>query len=168
MTPVPDAAIDLEPWHDFGLGAAGASAALAGLLVVAVSINIESILKGHGLTERAGATLIMLSTPLFVSVVLLTPDLPRGLSGGVLTAIGVAAGATLAWLHRVRAPQRTRMQWFVTPVLPAAVMAVPTVLAGIGVLTGVGGGLHWLLLAVVAAFFGGLNQAWVLLIEILR
>jgi hypothetical protein len=75
MTPGTDAATDLEPWHDFGLGVAGASAALAGLLVVAASINIEPILKGRGLPDRTAATLIMLATPLFVSVVLLTPDL---------------------------------------------------------------------------------------------
>lgn len=52
--------------------------------------------------------------------------------------------------------------------LPAVLLAVPTVLAGLGVLTDVGGGLSWLLLAVLAAFFGGINQAWVLLVEILR
>lgn len=45
---------------------------------------------------------------------------------------------------------------------------MPTALAGFGVLTGGGGGLYRLLLAVAAGFFGGLNQAWVLLIEILR
>jgi hypothetical protein len=89
-------------------------------------------------------------------------------SGTVLTVIGAGAGAALAWLHRVRPPQRSRLQWAVSPVLPAVLLAVPTVLAGLGVLTGVGGGLHWLLLAVVAGFFGGLTQAWVLLIEILR
>jgi modulator of FtsH protease len=168
MTSGTDPATDLEPWHDFGLGAAGASAALAGLLVVAVSINVEPILKGRGLTERAAATLTMLSTPLFVSLVLLVPDLSRAVAGPVLVVIGVLVGAVLAYWHRVRAPQRTRLQWFLSPVLLGVVLAVGTILAGVGVLSGGGGGLYWLLPAVAAGFFGGLNQAWVLLIEILR
>jgi O-antigen/teichoic acid export membrane protein len=168
MTPGTDPATDLEPWHDFGLGVVGASAALAGLLVVAISINVEPILKGRGLTERAAATLAMLSTPLFVSLVLLAPDLSRAVAGTTLTVIGVLAGVLLAYWHRVRAPQRTRLQWFLSPVLPAVALAVATAVAGVGVLTGAGGGLYWLLPAVAAGFFGGLNQAWVLLIEILR
>ena len=56
----------------------------------------------------------------------------------------MAAGLTLARRYRVRAPQRSRFQWFLTPVLPAVLLAVPTVVAG------------------------GINQAWVLLVEILR
>lgn len=162
------AATDLDQWHDFGLGVAGASAALAGLLVVAVSINVAPILAGRGLPQRAAGTLLMLSTPLVVSVVLLVPALPIAVTGAALTATGVAAGLGLGWLHRLRSPHRSRLQWFLIPVLPATALVVPTTLAGLGVLTGLPGGLYWLLIAVIAAFVGGIGQAWVLLIEILR
>jgi hypothetical protein len=162
------AATDLDQWHDFGVGVAGASAALAGLLVVAVSINVQAILTGRGLPERAAATLVMFTTPLLASVVLLTPDLARGLAGTVLLVIGVVAGAALGWWHRVRPPQRSRLQWFLSPVLPSAATVVPTALAGLGLLLDGAGGLYWLLVAVLAAVVGGLSQAWVLLIEILR
>jgi hypothetical protein len=45
---------------------------------------------------------------------------------------------------------------------------VPIVLSGAGLLFKVLGGLYWLPVAVVASLVGGLTQAWVLLIEIVR
>ena len=38
------AAYDVEPWSDLFVAAAGAGAALAGLVFVAVSINVDRIL----------------------------------------------------------------------------------------------------------------------------
>ena len=39
------AAYDIEQWSDLSVASAGASAALAGLVFVAVSINIEQMLR---------------------------------------------------------------------------------------------------------------------------
>ena len=44
-------------WDSFFLGELGAAAALAGLLVVAVSINIDQILSYPWLPSRAVATI---------------------------------------------------------------------------------------------------------------
>ena len=41
-------------WESLFVAEAGASAALAGLLFVAISINLERILQGAGLSGRAG------------------------------------------------------------------------------------------------------------------
>jgi hypothetical protein len=46
-------AYDPELWHDLFVAVAGAAAALAGLVFVAVSINVERILQYKGLPERA-------------------------------------------------------------------------------------------------------------------
>jgi hypothetical protein len=44
---------DPSAWHDFFVGSMGASAALTGLLFVAISINLEQILKFPNLPGRA-------------------------------------------------------------------------------------------------------------------
>ena len=51
------AAYDPAEWTDLFVAMAGASAALAGLVFVAVSINVERILQYAGLPERALQTL---------------------------------------------------------------------------------------------------------------
>ena len=47
-------------WESLFVAEAGASAALAGLLFVAISINLERILQGTGLPGRAGEAIVLL------------------------------------------------------------------------------------------------------------
>jgi hypothetical protein len=51
---------------------------------------------------------------------------------------------------------------------PAVALALGPLLAGIGVLTTSIGGLYWIPAAMVVALLGGLFNAWVLMIEIIR
>src|ERR1700710_93659 len=66
-------AYDPSEWTDLFVATAGASAALAGLVFVAVSINLERILAFRGLPERALETLLFLVSALLISVVALVP-----------------------------------------------------------------------------------------------
>ena len=70
---MPDPAYHVAAWTDFFVAAAGASAALAGLVFVAVSINVESILKYPGLPERGISTVLLFASVLVVSLFGLTP-----------------------------------------------------------------------------------------------
>ena len=70
-----------------GLG--GGAAALAGLLFVAVSINVERILAFRGLPERALEALLVLVAALVASVFALAPVQGTTL-GWLLLATGVA------------------------------------------------------------------------------
>jgi modulator of FtsH protease len=111
------AAYNAPEWNDLFIAAAGASAALAGLVFVAVSINVERILKGEGLPARAQMTVLLLITVLLVLI---------------------AAGT------------------------------LPFIVGAASLLAETGGGLYWTVGGIVFAIVGGVLNAWVLLVEILR
>jgi modulator of FtsH protease len=72
-------------WENFFVAQAGASAALSGLLFVAVSINLTRILQYPHLPGRAAETLVVLLSPLGVATIGLVPGLDlRSLGIGLL------------------------------------------------------------------------------------
>ena len=159
-----------DRWTDFGVGVAGASAALAGLVFVAVSINLSEILKYRNLPGRAALTLFLFVTPLIVGILLLVPGQPRAALGAELLAAGVVIGGSELVINQRsgRSDQETELTWVLARLAPPIVSCGCLVLAGATLLAQAGGGLYWLVPSVLAAFFFGLINAWVLLVEILR
>ena len=49
-----------------------------------------------------------------------------------------------------------------------ALGTVPFVVAGLSLIAESGGGLYWVLAGTIGAILGGVTNAWVLLVEILR
>ncbi len=163
-------AYELDGWHDFAIATAGAGAALAGLLVVAISINVREILADTALPARAAGALVTLTTPLVVSLVLLVPTGSDDAIAVCVLGIGLASSAALWATNRPgrRGSHRSPTTWWFGSGMPAIVMSGSTLLGAIGLLTTSVGGLYWLALAVVVALTWGILQAWVLLVEILR
>jgi hypothetical protein len=163
-------AYSLEHWTEFGTATAGAAAALAGLLVVAVSINLQRILEYPGLPHRAAVTLILFTMPLITGLLLVVPGQPRAALAWELLVIGVAVGPFLL-VTDFRIPlseKETRLTWLFSRILPEIVTCGCLAAAGATLLAEGGGGLYWVVPAVIASFVFGLINAWVLLIEILR
>jgi modulator of FtsH protease len=159
-----------EHWTDFGVATAGAAAALAGLLVVAVSINIERILQFPGLPHRAATTLILFALPLVTALLLIVPGQPSAALGWELLVMGLVVGTYLL-VTDARVPlsdQETRMTWLFSRIIPDVATCGCLAVTGSTLLAGSGGGLYWLVPAVLAAVIFGLINAWVLLVEILR
>jgi hypothetical protein len=157
-------------WTDFGVATAGAAAALAGLLVVAISINLERILQFPSLPYRAGQTLVLVTLPLVTSLLLIVPGQPRAALASELLLIGLVTGSFML-VRDARTPmseQENRVSRLFARILPTILTCGCLVVAGATLLAEGGGGLYWLVPAVLASFIFGLINAWVLLVEILR
>lgn len=119
---------------------AGASAALTGLLFVAVSINLGKVLEHPQLPGRAAESLLVLVGVLIASTLGLVPGQPRLVPGGELLAV-----ALLVWgfpiklqlgSHRPDMPR----SWIVTRVITHQIASLPMLAASVSLLAGVGGG----------------------------
>ena len=81
------------------MAAAGSSAALAGLVFVAVSINLDRILTHPWLPDRVGETVVLLVAVLVESLLLLAPGQSRIALGAELMTVGAAAWAAVTATH---------------------------------------------------------------------
>ena len=173
------AAYSPAEWHDFFLAASGAGAALAGLVFVALSINLHEIIRGEGLVSRAGEAIALLVTIVIVGLVGLAPFAEPAILGILLMLAG-----GIAWFTVTRARLRSRAQiglvaedgghggpttrqWFWTLVVGEA-GTIPVVLAGLSLIVGTGGGLFWLVPGIAFMVIAAMVDSWVLLVEIQR
>ena len=163
------AAHNASEWSELFVAGAGASAALAGLVFVAVSINIERILKFEELPPRALMTVLLLLSVVLVSIIGLIPGQSRTALGAELlgealvfaTAIAVLAKRSLS-----KRPVSTSVA--ISRHLVIAAGTLPLAIGAASLLAGSGGGLYWTVAGMVFAILGGVLNAWVLLVEILR
>jgi hypothetical protein len=161
-------AFDPLAWHDFFVGSMGASAALTGLLFVAISINLQQILKLPALPGRAAVSLGILVAALIVACFGLTPGLSPVTFGIEVAAVGTLVTTQAVWVNVGKHDPADRVSWrverFVTVVLPGLAFLG----GGCSLIAGGGGGLYWVLAATVAAFVVAALNGWVLLVEVLR
>jgi hypothetical protein len=158
-----------EPWSDLYVAMAGAAAALLGLLFVAVSINLEQVLRIAWLPLRAGETLGVLVVLLMTAVFVLVPGQSPTVLGLELAGTGlVLLGCDAALRVRRGRPPGAQARSIVVPAVIVACTGAPLVTAGATLAAGAGGGLYWTVPALVAGFGGAVSNAWVLLVEILR
>jgi modulator of FtsH protease len=162
-------AYEAADWSDVFVAGAGAGAALAGLVFVAVSINVERIIRYQGLPERALATLFLLLGVVVVSLLVLAPDQSALVLGLELVGAGLAGSAFTVFL--VVRPQDPAHHSAARQVGNLTVMlggTVPFVAGGLSIIAGGGGGLYWVLGGMIVAILGAVLNAWVFLVEVLR
>jgi hypothetical protein len=160
---------DPSGWHDLFAAVASASAALAGLLFVAISINLRQILAVPALPVRAATSLGALVLALVVSILILVPGQSRTVLGAELLVCGVPAwlATTYGYVRFGRAEQQSRFQYG-SDLAIAQLAVVPIVWAGVSLVAGVGGGLYWLVPALIFVFISAAVKGWVLLVEVMR
>jgi hypothetical protein len=159
----------MSGWANFLVSQVGASAALAGLVFVGVSINLARILSIGGLPESALEALVLLLAVLVISSLLLVPQ-PLTAAGIELLLAGLADTAILLFLV---AYSRRKMDsryygylWFRGTLSLCA--SLPFTIAGIAVLVWNTGGLYWIVPATLLSITVAIYNAWVLLVEINR
>jgi hypothetical protein len=163
-------ATDPSAWTEFAAAMVAASSALAGLIFVALSINLERILHLPGISDVALEGVVALTVVLIASIVVLTPGLPVNALAGALVAIGICELALIGWLLR-RTLLVADVEFRMKRVQMALVSGTPGVLFAISGLTLAAGSvwcLYWLVPASIAGIVAGVVNAWVLLIEIKR
>ena len=160
-----------EGWGEFFLADAGASAALAGLLFVAVSINLDRIIALRGLPGAALGAIVLLVAVLMVSTFALVPGQPRWLLGSEVLLVGVATWSimTAIWIRALRAPVPNQPRF--VPVVSTVVTqaaTLPIVIAGVSLLLRAGGVLYWLVPGLAFSLVVAMANARVLPIEVVR
>jgi modulator of FtsH protease len=157
-------------WANFAVALAGVAAVLAGLVFVALSVNLERILKVPGLPGRAGETLIVLIGAVVQCGLLLIPGLNHVALGVSLLVVGVLEWAIVTAVSVTGARQQTAepWSWNLARVIYVQIATIPVAVAGLLLLINASGALYWLAGAVLWAVVAGSGNAWVLIVEIVR
>ena len=161
----------MEDWIDFYVATVGAAGALAGLVVVAISINITRILEYAGLPSLAAHTVATIGMTLVVGCFALFPHQSLLAFGIEAVACGVSVGAygvrrtLVSWAARRPGDP---LIWRVSVLTTASLSSLPYVIGGIALVLGNTAGLYWIAVGVILGLVITLQNGWVLLIEILR
>ena len=159
----------LESWHEFGVAMAGVTGALAGLLIVAMSVNIEVVVASKSLPARAGSSIATLVLTVVVSCLLLIPDLDALAYG-----ITVLACTAIAWLFQIDAIVKivkyvqvgTRSR--IGVVLSGALPLLAFTSGGVLLTAGLAGGMISIVAGCVLAIASSVLISWVTLVEVRR
>jgi len=166
---MPIAVAEIADWSDLFVAAAGATAALAGLVFVAISINIERVLQLDGVPELGMVTLLLLIGVLVVSMFGLIPGQSEHALGIELIVQSVLWSLAIALLIRRsvaslsegegRYPSRVVLPLFGT---------IPYLVGAILLIIGTDSAMYWVFAGMLGAILAAVMNAWILLVEILR
>jgi hypothetical protein len=160
----------LEGWTDFNVAMVGATAALAGLLIVAMSVNIATIMTSATLPPRAAASIAALLLALVAGAFGLVPGQPE-MAYGIELLVATLIAAVFQ-LHAIRVILRDdpisaadRAAKSAAGVLPIAAFLAGAVLILAG---SASAGLVAVAFGSVLAVIASILMAWVVLVEVLR
>jgi hypothetical protein len=156
----------VSAWRDFGVTVASLAGALTGLLFVAVSIKSDALAQSRSLSSRAAQTLVLFMTSAIVAILLVAPQ-PRLAFGPELLAVAVTSGAALFILdRRAGHDPGSSVARYIERASPDMVTAVLVGITGLSFILKAGGGLYWLIPAVLASLVGGVINAWLFLLKV--
>ncbi|MDR5701455.1 hypothetical protein [Agromyces aerolatus] len=160
----------LDTWSEFNVAMVGATAALAGLLIVAMSVNIGTIMKSKTMPARLAASIAALVLAITVCALGLIPGQPLVVYGIEIIVAALAAGV-FQWhvvplvFRQPGVPTSYRFGQSAAGVFPIAAF----LLGGVLVVSGQGeAGLIAAAIGSILSIIAALLMAWVVLVELLR
>ena len=160
----------MEAWQVFFAAQVGASAALAGLLFVGVSLNLSEIIASTRLTDRAMQALIVLVGILIIASIMIIPGQSNTAVGLEILILGLCFwfGVTRIDLRILSKTEDQYRGQFMQNMVLTQIALLPYPIAGAAVLIAGANGLYLLPLAMLFSFVKAILDSWMLLIEIKR
>ena len=157
-------------WDTFFAAQVAASATLAGLLFVGVSLNLAKILENPSLPNRALAGGCLLMAILIISSMMLMPGQTSGIRGGEILLVGCSVwfvGSRID-LESIRKSTAEYRHHFIRHSILVQIAICPYLVGGLLVLFGHESGFYWVAAAMMLSLLAACFEAWVLLVEINR
>lgn len=160
----------LEAWSDFNVAMAGATAALAGLLIVAMSVNLKAIVASRSLPIRMATALTTLLVALAATALGLAPGQPSWAYGlEVLVGVIVAVVFEVRAIGAIKQDQLVSTAQRTAKAVAGAVPITAYVVGGVLLVVGaVGAGLWFLAIGAILAIASAILHSWIVLVEVLR
>ena len=160
---------NLSVWAGFLQATVGAGAGLAGLIFVALSINLDRLAARPKLATRAGETLAMLLLAVVGGALGLIPISRTGYGISILViASPVWIFTLLVQLRQGPDSPDDPTWWYLSRMAVTQFVAIPFLITGVSLMARHGGGLFWLAGGALAAFVGSVYNGWILLVEVVR
>jgi modulator of FtsH protease len=160
----------ISDWSTFFSAEVGASATLAGLVIVAISINLSRILEIGHLPARAAESLFSLMTVFATCSVAIFPGISLtkfGASALVFALLSLAFGARnqWAWHSTIRA---SMIQEQITSGVLRLASTLPIIAGGAMLVDHAPEGATVVAIGLIVSLAAAMMNAWVLLVEIIR
>lgn len=163
----------MEGWGEFAVAAAGATGALAGLVIVAISVNVTRIAASKPLVAGAAGTIASLVHGVVASLLVLIPEQSRAALATELLVSTLIAAAFYVRAIAIDVGAYRRRDGMTAPIL-AMVIALSIVqyapfLIACGMLfADLATGLFAVAGGVILLVAVSMLNAWLLLIEVVR
>jgi hypothetical protein len=160
----------LAGWDNFFIAAAGAAGALAGLVFVALSINLAKILQLGDTTGRAAETMLLLGATLFGALLSLVPNQSAGWVGVVALIVWLPAWGIPTYIQVTLGRTHQYYQWNLLLIRVALhqIATIPFLIGGFLLLSGHATGIFWFAAGLLLTMAVALFNAWILFVEIMR
>jgi hypothetical protein len=157
----------LAGWADFAVVIGAATAALLGLLFVAVSIRVEPIARSSELRNRSAQTMTLLLTGLLVAALLAVPDQHHWVLGvEYLLLAFVATSVAIVLDRRAGRSGRSSVGRLLDAINPTFITCSLLAIAAVVLLLGHKDGIYVVVPALVAVLVGGVVNAWLILVKL--